>query len=152
MASVSKLEIPVTVAVGGTLGLMFTGLTAAVIKMRKNNNVGFGTGEIPMLEQTIRAHANFVETSPLFLLLLLLSETSPTNALSKKALMGFGGAFVLGRLIHASGFMGFDAKKQPKQHYNLRVAGMALSLASILGVSGTLLHGAFKAAQATTRQ
>ena len=55
------------------LALMFIGLSVLVILGRGAEKVALGQGEF-MLLRRVRAHGNFAEYAPMFLLLLMLAE------------------------------------------------------------------------------
>lgn len=94
------------------LVLINLGLALTIVRYRRANKVGVGHGNLPNLERMMRAQANHVEYSALFLggyvVLALLAPLSPEGGQAVYApwlLHGLGGAFVLGRLLHASGFL-----------------------------------------------
>jgi len=84
----------------GLLGLIYITLSYRVVKLRQKHQVGIGDGGINELQQTIRAHANFIEYVPICLILLAILSTS---AVSYLILHLAGGALVLARILHAVG-------------------------------------------------
>jgi len=82
------------------LGLMLLVLLGRVSRLRHGRRIGFGDGGDPELARAIRVHANFVELVPFALLLLGLLELSGQPA---AWLWAFGGALLVGRLLHAVG-------------------------------------------------
>jgi len=82
------------------LGLMLLVLLGRVSRLRHARRIGFGDGGDPELARAIRVHANFVEHVPFALLLLGLLELSGQPA---AWLWAFGGALLVGRLLHAVG-------------------------------------------------
>ena len=88
-----------------------------------------GTPEI--LERNVRAHGNFIEYVPLFLILLMLSEGN--GSLDDYWLKIFTIIFCVGRLNHAICFAFFT--------YNpfLRISGMLLTYTGIIGLAVSLL-------------
>jgi|TARA_B110000196_G_scaffold6443_1_gene5762 uncharacterized membrane protein YecN with MAPEG domain len=89
---------------------LYTGLTAAlltiiqiglmfsVIKMRGDAGVFIGSGGNEGLERRIRAHGNFIENVPTFLVCLMLIELMVGSTLLVALL---GGVVLLARLAHA---------------------------------------------------
>ena len=89
---------------------LYTGLTAAlltiiqiglmfsVIKMRGDAGVVIGSGGNEGLERRIRAHGNFIENVPTFLVCLMLIELMVGSTLLVALL---GGVVLVARLAHA---------------------------------------------------
>ncbi len=84
----------------GLSGLIYITLSYRVVKLRQKHQVGIGDGGVIDLQQTIRAHANFMEYVPICLILLTLLSTSTVSYL---ILHCAGGALVLARVLHAVG-------------------------------------------------
>ena len=99
-------ELPVTSILAAILGLMALPLSIhisarrAAIGMKAGviHAAVFGDANDPMLRNAIRAFGNFVEYVPLALIMLALYEL---NGASTQVLWGLGGAFVIGRFLHA---------------------------------------------------
>ena len=70
----------------------------SVIKMRGDLGIFIGSGDNEALEQRIRAHGNFIENVPTFLVGLVLIELLVGSNLWVALL---GGGVVLARLAHA---------------------------------------------------
>lgn len=84
----------------GILALMYLGLTARVINLRRLLRVGIGDGGHHQLKSAIRVHANFSEFIPLAIILLGFCEVNQVGA----TLLHAGGSMlVVGRLLHALG-------------------------------------------------
>jgi uncharacterized membrane protein YecN with MAPEG domain len=114
----------------GALAVLFALLTFRTISLRQRFKVSLGDGGQELLKRAIRAHANFTESVPLGLILLLvLATTSSPNWLIHLA----GIALLAGRLSHA---LGVSRSPEP---FILRQVGMVLTLASILSSGGFLL-------------
>ena len=75
----------------GLCGLLFIWLSWKVIVERRRSKVGLGDGGDPDLQRAIRVHANFIEYTPLALVLLALAEMSGA---ADPAVHGFGIALV----------------------------------------------------------
>jgi len=90
----------VTALYAGVIGLLLIVLAALVSRMRGRLKVGLGDGGHVELQRAIRVHANAVEWSLPYLLLMLLAEL---NRAPLPALHTAGIALVVGRVLHASG-------------------------------------------------
>jgi uncharacterized protein len=114
----------------GALAMLFALLTFRTIALRKRFKVSLGDGGEELLKRAIRAHANFTESAPLALILLMLLAA---NASSTWVIHLAGAALVVGRLCHA---LGVSRSPEP---FILRQVGMVLTLGSILSSGGYLL-------------
>lgn len=101
--------------------LMLVYLTIRVIKIRFGNMISMGDGGRDDLAKRIRAHGNFIESAPFMIVALI--GMAHLNALPF-AIHIFGGAFLIGRILHAIGMVGSPANL-PRQ------IGMVLSLTSL---------------------
>lgn len=115
------IVVPVTALTMIALLPIYIGLAFRVIKKRREFKVLVGTGNQSELEMAIRAHGNFSEYVPFFLLLLLVAEinSSPIGLLALCALM-----MIAGRLIHAIAIPAGDLPK--------RVRGMQLTFIAMV--------------------
>ncbi|MEE9375716.1 MAG: MAPEG family protein [Rhizobiaceae bacterium] len=75
-------------------------LTLRVIAVRRSHKISIGDGGIEMMTKRIRAHANLLETAPLFLVAFAVLEL---NGASPMWLYPLGTLFVLARILHALG-------------------------------------------------
>lgn len=119
---------PITTGTAAILALFFILLSLRVLALRGNPAFRFlafdGGRRADVRERAIRGHANFAEYTPLFLILLALTEgTMPAGAL----LYGCALAFTIGRFLHGIVFCFMD------RNMILRVGGMVLTL-SAMGV------------------
>ncbi|MEL6373175.1 MAG: MAPEG family protein [Pseudomonadota bacterium] len=106
------------------LAIVFMRLSMAVIGARQRAKVAVGDGGDEALRRAIRVHANFIEYTPLCLLLLALAELNGVHA----ALICVAGALLLiGRLTHAHG-MG-----QTPEPIHLRRRGMQMTIFALIG-------------------
>ena len=80
------------------LGFMFIYLSALVIKGRAQAQVALGIGSSRSLEQRVRAHANFSEYVPFFIMLLYMLENQGIHVF---IIHLFGCVFLVGRAFHA---------------------------------------------------
>ncbi len=80
--------------------LLMLMLLARISRHRHGHRIGLGDGGDSELGRKIRVHGNFVEHVPFALLLLALLELS---GLPDSWLWVFGGALLIGRVMHAMG-------------------------------------------------
>ena len=97
--------LTITLVTASLLGLMFVWLSARVIGQRVKNEVIIGEGDDPSLLYAIRAHGNFCEYVPVFLIVLGLLEISGGQ---RTALTVLAALFVIARASHVMG-MGANA-------------------------------------------
>lgn len=83
------------------LSVLLIVLILRVVGLRRSLRVGIGDGGNRVLARAIRVHANFVETVPWALMLMLLMEM--TEAIPSAGLHFYGGVLCLARLAHAWG-------------------------------------------------
>ena len=102
-------------------------LAARVAMFRYNAKIALGDGGDKVMTRRMRAHGNLIENAPLALLLLGLLELSGLDA---RWLWGFGGALLLGRLLHAYGLSRRSGTSPG------RMFGMALTWGVLLGEAG----------------
>lgn len=98
-------------------------LTIVIIKLRHANRIRLGDGGLEPLENAIRAHGNFAEYTPFFLILLAIFEL---NGGFKWLVLLLGLIFIVGRLLHAKGIYEHD------KHLNKRILGMKITFYLIL--------------------
>jgi uncharacterized membrane protein YecN with MAPEG domain len=100
-------------------------LTTIVIKARRGSQIAIGSDGTPDLERAIRAHGNFTEVTPIFLISLLLLELIDSY-LWWVAILGV--AFIVGRVLHARSLL---VTELHSRSYRLRVLGMMLTIFSL---------------------
>jgi len=122
--------LPVTALLTGGLCAVLVALSLLVSFARVRTKTSLGDGDDDMLRRRIRAQGNFVEYTPMALLAVGLVEHLSGSTLLALSL---GGALLLGRLVHAAGMLG--------NLLPLRVVGMMLTYASLLGSAGWLVFG-----------
>lgn len=113
----------VTPLYAATLSMLFVVLSVRTLRLRRRFHVGIGQDNEPLLARAVRAHGNFAEYVPLALLLLYFVELGNAPTLF---LHGLGVTLLLGRSLHAWGVSQVD------ENYAFRVAGMAMTFASII--------------------
>ena len=118
---------PVYVAV---LGLFFVPITLRVGLYRVNNKIDIGDGGDKHLLRIMRAQANFIETVPLAVIMLVLMEVAGAPP---AWLHSVGGLLVGGRLLHYIGLSGMGP-------FIGRPIGIFATLISYLVAAGWLLY------------
>lgn len=119
-----------TILYAGALGIVFLVLTMRVIQQRGSSGISLGDDGDTALIRRIRAHANFVEYTPLTLILIGLLEAQGLGNLWLHAL---GGALLVGRVMHGYAF-------SFTEHSPIgRSGGIALTLLSLAIASALAL-------------
>lgn len=91
------ISVSITALFAALLALIQIVFTLRVGLYRRANSISLGDGGDKEMLSRIRAHANFIETVPMALLLLLLNELS---GLSSVWLYSLGSLLVAARLTH----------------------------------------------------
>lgn len=126
---IAATDITVTALFAGILGILHVVFTLRVGMYRLHNKISIGDGGDRELLKRMRGHGNFIENTPIALILLLLNELS---GLANLYLMALGATFVFGRVMHYIHFaMGIGP-------FVLRPIGMLSTLGAI-AVSAVLL-------------
>jgi len=105
------------------LTIVFVSLSVRVLRLRRSLGIAIGDAGNSQMLRAMRVQANCAEYVPLGLVLLILLELQNANTWLIHSL---GISLLCGRLLHAYGV------SQPKEPFGLRVAGMALTLTSLL--------------------
>lgn len=105
----------------GLNALIILWLAFAVIGARRRSRVSLGDGGNETLNRLIRGHANAVETIPIALILLALSEILGAPVV---ALHVFGLSLTFGRMAHALYFTG-------RAPMSFRLVGMVLTFTAM---------------------
>lgn len=121
--------LPITLTIAGAAALVNVWLGFRVSQLRRLYKVSIGDGDRPALAARVRAHANFIEYTPFFLILLGLVEMARG---SEDWLWGVAILFILGRLAHPFGMA--DTRRQW-----LRIVGVAVTWAVLLGLAAYAL-------------
>ena len=127
--------LPITLTIAGAAALLHVWLASRVSRLRRQFKVSVGDGGNEALLRRIRAHANYGENMPIFVILLGLLELAGGD---RRILWGLGIAFVLSRILHAFGM------DQPSPS-RLRLIGMVASTLLIVGAAGWALSYAYRA-------
>ena len=118
--------LPVTLAAVATAVLVNIWLAWRVIAARREANVSISDGGSEAVLRRMRAHANFAEYTPLFLMLLAALELAGAD---RRLLLAAAAAFMLARVSHGIGMDGGSLKY-------FRVAGMTTSTLVSLALAG----------------
>lgn len=114
--------LPVTLTIAGAAALLNFWLAMRVGRVRVSDKVSIGDGGNARLTARMRAQANFVEYTPFVLILLGLIELAVGTSLW---LWGIGGAYIVGRILHA---FGMEASMPGK----LRMIGIVITMLSLI--------------------
>ena len=118
--------LPITLTIAAAAALLHIWLAARVSQLRRRHHVAIGDGGNAALATRMRAHANFAENMPIFLILLALIEHAVGSELW---LWCAAILFIAGRLLHAFGM------DRPAPNA-LRLVGMGLTALVIVGLAG----------------
>ncbi len=97
--------------------------------VRTKKKILHGDGGDTLMHRRMRAHSNFTENTPIFLMLLAAIEYTVGGS---TWLWAVGYAFIIGRMLHSIG-MDKDSENLP------RMAGTLLAALPILGLAGYAL-------------
>jgi uncharacterized protein len=100
-------------------------LSINVVRGRRRHSVALGDNNIDDMKPRIRAHGNFAEYTPLFVLLLATAEY---QGLASRVVHALGIIFFLGRLSHAYGLLVSEPRHK---WFTPRVAAMAATFACL---------------------
>lgn len=120
------ITLPITLTIAGAAALINVWLALRVSHLRRLNRVLIGDEGNARVTARMRAHANFVEYTPSFLILLGLVEASqgPQGLLWAVAIL-----FILSRLAHPFGM------ERPAPNL-LRMGGVLVTWLCLLGLAG----------------
>ena len=117
--------LSITLTAAGATALLNIWIASRIGALRRRHGILIGDGGNPQLLARMRAHSNFVEYAPFFLILLAAIELAEGPSLW---LWLATSLFVIGRILHVFGM--------DRQTLNrLRGGGIGLSLLSILGLA-----------------
>lgn len=131
-----KLEITLVVAAAAVLLNLWLSIRVGRVRLAEKIFVGDGGNEAVI--RRMRAHANFTENAPFFLILLAVIELASGSSIW---LWGVSLLFVIARIAHAFG-MDRDSKLRPfgVMMTMLILLGLAL-YALFIAYSGTVFTG-----------
>jgi hypothetical protein len=125
----------ITALYAGLATLLLLALSVYVIRLRWRYLVGLGDGGQPVLARAIRVHGNFIEYTPIGLILLFLIERA---AFAGWIVHALGLALVIGRVAHAWGLARDDGPSIGRAlgvtlTFGMLLIGAMLALYSALG-------------------
>ncbi len=129
----TSIILPITLTIAGAAAILHVWLSLRVSTLRRPLKSGVGDGGNEVLLRRMRAHGNFAENMPIFLVLMGFVELAVGGSLW---LWGAGIVFVLARIAHAFGM------DRPGANI-LRVAGIALSWLVLLGLGAFAIYLAY---------
>jgi uncharacterized membrane protein YecN with MAPEG domain len=120
-----QITLPITLTIAAAAALINIWLATRVSRLRLRDKVSVGDGGNERLMSRMRAHANFVEYAPFFLILLALVEMSAgsTTWLWIAAIV-----FILARLAHPFGM------ERPAPNL-MRAGGAVVTWLMLLGLA-----------------
>ena len=104
----TNIILPITLTLAGAAALLNIWMGARVGQMRRAHKVSIGHGGKSALATRTRAHSNFIEYTPFFLILVALIELAKGSPVW---LWIVGIAFILGRIAHVFGMDGKPGNK-----------------------------------------
>lgn len=117
------------------LAIFFLILTVNVVRGRRSFKIAIGTEDNETMLRRVRAHQNFIEYTPLFLLLLFFLELIRFNFVFLHIIAI---TYMIGRLSHAFGILFAEPKSK---NYKFRIFGMMCTIATIGFISILFLLG-----------
>ncbi|WP_148864567.1 MAPEG family protein [Marinobacter fonticola] len=94
--------IPVTAVFAAITAMLMLFLAWRVTTFRRKYKTALGDGGQQDFQVAIRAHGNLVEYAPIALILMAIGEL---NGVAAVYIYGVGMLFIIGRLLHAWGFI-----------------------------------------------
>lgn len=129
------INLEVTSLYAAVLSLLYVALSLYVVRTRTRLKVRLLDGGLDTLTRAIRAHANFIEYTPLFILLLAFTELQ--GLLTGQPLHALGMAYLAARFLHAYALLVAEPKNQTMLPRKL---GMITTLSVMVILSGILLR------------
>jgi hypothetical protein len=127
--------LPITLTIAGAAAILHIWLSMRVSRLRRPLQIGVGDGGNEVLARRMRAHGNYAENMPIFLVLLGFVELATGGNLW---LWGAALLFILARIAHAFGMDRTGANP-------LRVGGISLSWLVLLGLGLYAIFIAYRA-------
>jgi uncharacterized membrane protein YecN with MAPEG domain len=130
--------LPITLTIAAAAAILHVWLSLRVSRLRRPLKIGFGDGGNETLLRRMRAHGNYAENMPIFLILLGLLELAGGD---RMILWAAAILFILARLLHAFGM------DRPGANW-MRVSGIGISWLVLVGLAGWGLSYAYRDAGA----
>ena len=123
------MTLSITLTIAAAAALINLWLMIRCGQARTSEKVSVGDGGNEMVIRRMRAHANFIESAPMVLILIAALElTGGTSTW----LWAVGIAYTIGRLLHPLGMDGGALAKG-------RMIGTLLTMLTLLGLAGVAL-------------
>lgn len=129
------LTLPITLTIAAGAALVNIWLMIRCGQARTKGQVSIGDGGDEFLIRRMRAHANFVESTPFVLILIAAIEATQG---SPQWLWWVGIAFIVSRLAHGLGMDGGALGKG-------RMVGTLITMLTLLGLGGYALWSVYTA-------
>jgi uncharacterized membrane protein YecN with MAPEG domain len=94
------MHLPITLTITAAAVFVHLWLAIRCSRVRISEKIMVGEGGSDLMRARMRAHSNFTENAPLFVILLGLTEATGGTSLW---LWGAGIAFIAARIVHAFG-------------------------------------------------
>lgn len=120
--------LPVTSIFASIFAIIFVLMSLNVIRNREEQNTIIGDNNNENFKRAIRAHGNFAEYVPFFLILSALNELAHINFLMLY-ILGF--IMLYGRVSHAYGLLVYEPTNPMPNALRFRKTGMMATFAAI---------------------
>jgi uncharacterized protein len=127
--------LPITLTIAAAAALLHIWLSSRVVRARRPHKISVGDGGNEGVLRRMRAHANFAENMPIFVILLGLLEVAGAN---EWLLWASGILFIFARIAH-----GFGMDRPSLRWW--RMIGMSLTTVLILVLAGYAVLIAYQA-------
>lgn len=138
------MAVKITALYTAILAIFFICISFKVSMTRGKYKILIGDGDNLDMYRIMRTHSNFIEYTPIFLILLLMLESMN---LEKLGLNTLGTLFLLGRVFHYLGFSKYTISKkgkvEPQNGLKYIMLGMFLNHSCILIPAFVILYKTF---------
>ena len=131
----SPLILQSTLCLAAAAGVLNFWLGMRIGKIRHARHIGMGDGGDPLLMARMRAQANFIENTPIFLILFGLIELSGKGGWWLPVV---GAVFMLGRVAHAFGMDGTFKAGRAIGTLSAYLAQIGLGVVAVLVATGRI--------------